>query len=39
MSEGERGLLGVGYAPARVVALVDAEVAQESTDGDSELAG
>jgi len=38
VSEGERGLLGVGYAPARVVALVDAEVAQESTDGDSELA-
>ena len=29
VSEGERGLLGVGYAPARVVALVDAEVAQE----------
>jgi spoIIIJ-associated protein len=38
VSEGERGLLGVGYAPARVVALVDAEVAQGSTDGDSELA-
>jgi len=39
VSEGERGLLGVGYAPARVVALVDAEVAQGPTgDGDSELA-
>jgi len=38
VSEGERGLLGVGYAPARVVALVDAEAAQGSTDGDSELA-
>src|SRR6185437_14070406 len=25
VSEGERGLLGVGYAPARVVATVDAE--------------
>ena len=38
VSEGERGLLGVGYAPARVVALVDDEVAQGSTDGDSKLA-
>jgi spoIIIJ-associated protein len=38
VSEGERGLLGVGYAPARVVALVDEEVAEASTDGDSELA-
>jgi spoIIIJ-associated protein len=38
VSEGERGLLGVGYAPARVVALVDEEAAQGSTDGDSELA-
>jgi len=37
VSEGERGLLGVGYAPARVVALVDAESAETSTDGDSEL--
>jgi len=37
VSEGERGLLGVGYAPARVVALVDEESAQGSTDGDSEL--
>ena len=40
VSEGERGLLGVGYAPARVVALVDEEAAQgsSSADGDSELA-
>jgi spoIIIJ-associated protein len=38
VSEGERGLLGVGYAPARVVALVDEEATQASTDGDSELA-
>jgi spoIIIJ-associated protein len=38
VSEGERGLLGVGYAPARVVALVDEESTQGSTDGDSELA-
>jgi spoIIIJ-associated protein len=27
VSEGERGLLGVGYAPARVIATVDAESA------------
>ena len=39
VSEGERGLLGVGYAPARVVAQVDADSAQGSTAGDSELAG
>jgi spoIIIJ-associated protein len=28
LSEGERGLLGVGYAPARVLALLSAEAAQ-----------
>ena len=42
VSEGERGLLGVGYAPARVIAQVDAEAAsavQASVDGESELAG
>jgi spoIIIJ-associated protein len=39
VSEGERGLLGVGYTPARVVAQVDADSAQGSTDGESELAG
>jgi spoIIIJ-associated protein len=42
VSEGERGLLGVGYAPARVIATVDsgAVVApQEAPAGESELAG
>jgi spoIIIJ-associated protein len=39
VSEGERGLLGVGYAPARVVAQVDADAAERSTDGESALAG
>jgi spoIIIJ-associated protein len=41
VSEGERGLLGVGYAPARVIALVDSdsEAVQGSTDGESDLAG
>ena len=29
VSEGERGLLGVGYSPARVVASVDAHAVQE----------
>jgi spoIIIJ-associated protein len=43
VSEGERGLLGVGYAPARVVAMIDpaaasAAPARVQTDG-SELAG
>ena len=41
VSEGERGLLGVGYAPARVVASVDSDAVhavEPSTDGDSELA-
>ena len=28
LSEGQRGLLGVGYAPARVVATVEAPVRQ-----------
>ena len=32
LSEGERGLLGVGYAPARVVAVVDAEVPAPAED-------
>jgi spoIIIJ-associated protein len=34
VSEGERGLLGVGYAPARVVAVVDesAEVEREESE-------
>jgi spoIIIJ-associated protein len=40
VSEGERGLLGVGYAPARVVASVDAAAQTAPADGleDSELA-
>ena len=29
VSEGERGLLGVGYAPARVIAVADAEAVSE----------
>ena len=39
VSEGERGLLGVGYAPARVVASVDAEAVAEPPSEDTELAG
>ena len=41
LSEGERGLLGVGYAPARVIASVDpgAVVEPEAADEDSELGG
>src|SRR3954466_133215 len=30
VSEGERGLLGVGYAPARVIASVDASAISEA---------
>jgi spoIIIJ-associated protein len=32
VSEGERGLLGVGYAPARVIASVDADAVVEPQD-------
>jgi spoIIIJ-associated protein len=32
VSEGERGLLGVGYAPARVIATVDAEARRAVAD-------
>jgi spoIIIJ-associated protein len=43
LTEGERGLLGVGYAPARVIASVDAEavapVAEEPPHEESELGG
>ena len=39
VSEGERGLLGVGYAPARVVASVDSDAVAEPAAADSELAG
>jgi spoIIIJ-associated protein len=43
ISEGERGLLGVGYAPARVVASIDAdalsvEAADESVGDEGDLA-
>ena len=40
VSEGERGLLGVGYAPARVIASVDASAAPEEPQAadDSEVA-
>jgi spoIIIJ-associated protein len=39
VSEGERGLLGVGYAPARVVALVDSSAVVEPAEADSDVAG
>jgi spoIIIJ-associated protein len=35
VSEGERGLLGVGYSPARVVAVVDEAVEAEPSGPDS----
>ena len=38
VSEGERGLLGVGYTPARVVASVSEEAAQAVPADESELA-
>ena len=41
LSEGERGLLGVGFAPARVIASVDpgAVVEEDAAEEDSELGG
>jgi spoIIIJ-associated protein len=39
VSEGERGLLGVGYAPARVVASIDSESVGQAPEPDSDLAG
>jgi spoIIIJ-associated protein len=41
VSEGERGLLGVGYAPARVVASIDSDSvgSVSSNEAESELAG
>jgi spoIIIJ-associated protein len=41
LSEGERGLLGVGYAPARVIASVDpgAVAEPEPAEEDTELGG
>ena len=38
VSEGERGLLGVGYSPARVVATVDASAEPRPPRDESELA-
>jgi len=40
VSEGERGLLGVGYAPARVIASVDASAVPDEVEAadDSEVA-
>ena len=40
VSEGERGLLGVGYAPARVVASIDSDsIGTAPAEADSDLAG
>ncbi|HUK95398.1 MAG TPA: RNA-binding cell elongation regulator Jag/EloR [Gaiellaceae bacterium] len=44
VSEGERGLLGVGYAPARVIATIDAAAVADQAEepppqDESELAG
>src|SRR6266705_499001 len=38
VSEGERGLLGVGYTPARVLAMVDAGAATAEHRDESEFA-
>jgi len=38
VSEGERGLLGVGYAPARVVASVEPSAVPEPSHSETELA-
>ncbi len=38
VSEGERGLLGVGYAPARVVAMVPAEAVEATAIDESDAA-
>ena len=38
VSEGERGLLGVGYAPARVIAILDEEAAAAAPVDESEAA-
>jgi spoIIIJ-associated protein len=39
VAEGERGLLGVGYAPARVIASIDSESVGKPAEDDSDLAG
>ena len=38
VSEGERGLLGVGYAPARVIASVESSAVAEPSQSETELA-
>jgi spoIIIJ-associated protein len=38
LTEGERGLLGVGYSPARVIAQLSAEAAEAATLDESDLA-
>jgi spoIIIJ-associated protein len=38
LTEGERGLLGVGYSPARVIAHLPAEAAEAATLAESDLA-
>jgi spoIIIJ-associated protein len=38
VTEGERGLLGVGYAPARVIASVDASAVVDESEPETELA-
>jgi len=39
VSEGERGLLGVGYAPARVIASIDQDSVGKPVEAGSDLAG
>ena len=39
VSEGERGLLGVGYAPARVIASIGSDAVGKESEPDSDLAG
>jgi spoIIIJ-associated protein len=39
LSEGERGLLGVGRSPARVVARVPADAVAPARDGESDVGG
>ena len=39
VSEGERGLLGVGYAPARVIASIDQDSVGKPAEAGSDLAG
>ena len=39
LSEGERGLLGVGYTPARVIATLSGEAEPRATRDESNLAG